>query len=196
MEEKKSLMEEWEDDELTAEQEDQKAKKGLFKKRAPKEKKAKKEKTPLTPEQKKKRRKRIIIGGVVVVVLAVTILPRAFSGPSYPVVSVREVTLGSVTQAVDGSGTVESQEVKTYFSPVSATVSDFDLQVGDTVEAGDTLLTYDGAELDDLYRQAELTGSTIPLRRTIKTRPNTSALPRPWILSTASWTRRTTMWIT
>lgn len=159
MEEKKSLMEEWEDDELTAEQEDQKAKKGLFKKRAPKEKKAKKEKTPLTPEQKKKRRKRIIIGGVVVVVLAVTILPRAFSGPSYPVVSVREVTLGSVTQAVDGSGTVESQEVKTYFSPVSATVSDFDLQVGDTVEAGDTLLTYDGAELDDLYRQAELTGS-------------------------------------
>ena len=38
MEEKKSLMEEWEDDELTAEQEDQKAKKGLFKKRALKEK--------------------------------------------------------------------------------------------------------------------------------------------------------------
>ncbi len=159
MEEKKNLMEEWEDDELTAEQEDQKAKKGLFKKRALKEKKAKKEKTPLTPEQKKKRRKRIIIGGVVVVVLAVTILPRAFSGPSYPVVSVREVTLGRVTQAVDGSGTVESQEVKTYFSPVSATVAEFNLQVGDTVEAGETLLTYDGTELDNLYRQAELTGS-------------------------------------
>ena len=30
MEEKKSLMEEWEDDELTAEQEDQKAKKGSW----------------------------------------------------------------------------------------------------------------------------------------------------------------------
>ena len=111
MEEKKSLMEEWEADEALTEQEEQKAKKGLFKKRAPKEKKAKKEKTPLTPEQKKKRRKRIIIGGVVVVVLAVTILPRAFSGPSYPVVSVREVTLGSVTQAVDGSGTVDIQDL-------------------------------------------------------------------------------------
>ena len=159
MEEKKSLMEEWEDDELTAEQEDQKAKKGLFKKRALKEKKAKKEKTPLTPEQKKKRRKRIIIGGVVVVVLAVTILPRAFGGPSYPIVSVREVELGSVTQSVDGSGTVESQETKTYFSPVSATVAEFNLQVGDIVEAGETLLTYDGTELDNLYRQAELTGS-------------------------------------
>ena len=156
MEEKKSLMEEWEADELTAEQEEQTGKKGLFHKKAAKQKK---EKTPPTPEQKKKRRKRLIIGGVVVVVAAATILPRAFSGPSYPMVSVREVELGSVTQAVDGSGTVESQEVKTYFSPVSATVSNFDLQVGDTVEAGETLLTYDGTELDNLYKQAELTGS-------------------------------------
>ena len=64
-----------------------------------------------------------------------------------------------MTQAVDGSGTVESEEVKTYFSPVSATVAEFNLQVGDTVEAGETLLTYDGTELDNLYRQAELTGS-------------------------------------
>ena len=156
MEEKKSLMEEWEADEALTEQEEQKAKKGLFKKSAQKEKK---EKTPLTPVQKKKRRKRIIIGGVVVVVAVVAILPRAFAGPSYPMVSVTEVTVGSVSQSVDGSGAVQSEEVKTYFSPVSATVSEFDLQVGDTVEAGDTLLTYDSAELDNLYKQAELTGS-------------------------------------
>ncbi len=156
MEEKKSLMEEWEADEALTEQEEQKAKKSLFKKSAQKEKK---EKTPLTPAQKKKRRKRIIIGSVVVVVAAVAVLPRAFAGPSYPVVSVKEVTVGSVSQSVDGSGAVQSEEVKTYFSPVSATVSAFDLQVGDTVEAGDTLLTYDSAELDNLYKQAELTGS-------------------------------------
>lgn len=123
------------------------------------EKKEKKEKTPLTPAQKKKRRKRIIIGGVVVAALAVTILPKAFAGPGYPMVSVTEVTVGSVSQSVDGSGAVQSEEVKTYFSPVSATVSEFNLQVGDTVEAGDTLLTYDSAELDSLYKQAELTGS-------------------------------------
>ena len=54
MEEKKNLMEEWEDDELTAEQEDQKANKGLFKKRALKEKKAKKEKTPTDPGAEEK----------------------------------------------------------------------------------------------------------------------------------------------
>lgn len=119
----------------------------------------KKEKTPLTPEQKKKRKKRIIIGGAVLVILAAVILPKAFGGPSYPMVNVTEVSVGSVSQSVDGSGTVESEEVKTYFSPVSATVADCELQVGDTVEAGETLLTYDGTELENLYKQAELTGS-------------------------------------
>lgn len=110
-------------------------------------------------EKKKKRRKRVIIGGVAVIVAAAAILPKACGGPGYPMVSVTEVTVGSVSQSVDGSGAVQSEEVKTYFSPVSATVSEFDLQVGDTVEAGDTLLTYDSAELDNLYKQAELTGS-------------------------------------
>lgn len=73
---------------------------------------------------------------------------------------------------------------------------------GDTVEAGDTLLTYDGAELDDLYRQAELTGSAANYgyRDSIeKDNKNASEYKRSseaLVLSTASWTRRTTMWIT
>ena len=74
-------------------------------------------------------------------------------------VTVAEASLGTVQQVIDGSGTVQSEEVKTYFSPVAATVDSFSLKVGDTVEAGETLLTYDAAELDELYRQAELTGS-------------------------------------
>lgn len=110
-------------------------------------------------EKKKKRRKRVILGGVAVIVAAAAILPKACGGSGSPVVTVTEVSVGSVTQSVDGSGAVASQEVKTYFSPVSATVAECDLQVGDTVEAGQTLLTYDSAELEQLYKQAELTGS-------------------------------------
>lgn len=117
------------------------------------------EKEPLTPEQKKKRRKRLIIGGVVVVILALNIIPKLFAPEVLPVVSVTEAYQGTVEQTIEGSGSVKSEQVKTYFSPVSATISDFDLKVGDTVEAGATLLTYDGAELDELYQQAELTGS-------------------------------------
>ena len=116
-----------------------------------------KEKIPLTPEQKKKRRKRLIIGAVVVVLLALNIIPKMFAPEVLPTVSVAEAYQGMVEQTIEGSGDVKSERVKTYFSPVSA--SEFELQVGDTVEAGATLLTYDGAELDELYQQAELTGS-------------------------------------
>lgn len=110
-------------------------------------------------EQKKKLRKRIIIGAVIAAVLAVMILPGLFAPEVLPTVNVTTVTKGEVAQLIEGSGTVKSEEVKTYFSPVSATVEQCDLKVGDTVEAGETLLTYNEKELNQLYQQAELTGS-------------------------------------
>lgn len=119
----------------------------------------KKEKVPFTKEQKKKRRRRIVLGAVVLVILAVFVLPKLFGPEVLPVVTVAEASVGEVEQIIEGSGTVKSEEAKTYFSPVSATVEDFALKVGDTVEAGEILLTYDGAELEQLYKQAELTGS-------------------------------------
>lgn len=152
--EERSPLDEWND----SQQDDLggKPKKRFFFRR---EKGEKPEKEPLTPEQKKKRRKRLIIGGIVVVILALNIIPKMFAPEVLPAVSVAEAYQGTVEQTIEGSGDVKSERVKTYFSPVSATVSEFDLKVGDTVEAGDTLLTYDEGELDELYRQAELTGS-------------------------------------
>ncbi|MCI8415902.1 MAG: efflux RND transporter periplasmic adaptor subunit [Lachnospiraceae bacterium] len=123
-----------------------------------KEKPPKKEKTPLTKEQKKKRKKRIIIGVVVVVVLAWMILPKMLAGEQLPMVVVTDVVKGDVSQTISGSGTVSSEIETSYFSPVGATVDSCSLQVGDTVERGDVLLTYDARELEHLYDQAELTG--------------------------------------
>ena len=154
----KSPLDEWEEDEEAAGAEVKRKLFGNWKKKERKEKSVK-EKTPLTPAQKKKRRKRIIIGALAAFVLVFMVLPRLFAPDVLPVVTVSEASLGTVQQVVEGSGTVQSEEVRTYFSPVSATVESFGLQVGDTVEAGETLLTYDAAELDELYRQAELTGS-------------------------------------
>lgn len=152
----KSPLDEWEDSDSLQDDLGEKPKKHFFFRR---EKGENPEKEPLTPEQKKKRRKRLIIGGIVVVILALNIIPKLFAPEVLPVVSVAEAYQGIVEQTIEGSGSVKSEQVKTYFSPVSATISDFDLKVGDTVEAGATLLTYDGAELDELYQQAELTGS-------------------------------------
>lgn len=167
--ETKSLMDEWQEDQEAAEADEKRGKKKLFgkkpgeekpkKEKVKKEKKEKKEKTPLSPAQKKKRRKRIIIGSVAAVLLLVFVVRPMFTPAALPVVTVVEASLGSVSQSVDGSGTVQSEEEKTYFSPVSATVEEFGLQVGDTVEAGEVLLTYDAGELDQLYKEAELTGS-------------------------------------
>ena len=154
----KSPLDEWEEDKEAAGAEVKRKLFGNWKKKERKEKSVK-EKTPLTPAQKKKRRKRIIIGALAAFVLVFMVLPRLFAPDVLPVVTVSEASLGTVQQVVEGSGTVQSEEVRTYFSPVSATVESFGLQVGDTVEAGETLLTYDAAELDELYRQAELTGS-------------------------------------
>ena len=154
----KSPLDEWEEDEEAAGAEVKRKLFGNWKKKERKEKSVK-EKTPLTPAQKKKRRKRIIIGALAAFVLVFMVLPKLFAPDVLPVVTVSEASLGTVQQVVEGSGTVQSEEVRTYFSPVSATVESFGLQVGDTVEAGETLLTYDAAELDELYRQAELTGS-------------------------------------
>ena len=152
----RSPLDEWEDSDSLQDDLGEKPKKHFFFRR---EKGEKPEKEPLTPEQKKKRRKRLIIGGVVVVILALNIIPKLFAPEVLPMVSVAEAYQGTVEQTIEGSGSVKSEQVKTYFSPVSATVSDFDLQVGDTVEAGATLLTYDAAELEQLYQQADLTGS-------------------------------------
>lgn len=152
----RSPLDEWEDSDSPQDDLGGKPKRHFFFRR---DKGEKPEKEPLTPEQKKKRRKRLIIGGVVVVILALNIIPKLFAPEVLPMVSVAEAYQGTVEQTIEGSGSVKSEQVKTYFSPVSATVSDFDLQVGDTVEAGATLLTYDAAELEELYQQAELTGS-------------------------------------
>ncbi len=151
----KSPLDEWGDTARPEVQAEERARKNFLKWR----KKSDSDKEPLTPEQKKKRRKRLIIGGIVVVILALNIIPKLFAPEVLPQVSVSEAYLGTVEQTVEGSGSVKSEQVKTYFSPVSATIADFNLQVGDTVEAGEMLLTYDSAELDELYRQAELTGS-------------------------------------
>lgn len=124
-----------------------------------KEKTEKTEKVPLTREQKKKRNKRIVIAVVAAAGLAVTILPNLFAEKELPMVNVVEACTGEVAQTIEGSGIVESEQEKTYFSPVSATIAEFELEVGDMVQEGEMLLTYNETELNQLYKQAELTGS-------------------------------------
>lgn len=120
-----------------------------------KKKKEKKEKKVLTPAQKKKRRKRIIMGAAAAC-LALFIVSRMLAPAPLPMVSVRTAEVGTIEQTVDASGTVKTELKKTYFSPLSAKVAECRVGTGDAVAAGDVLLVYDAADLEERNQEAKL----------------------------------------
>ena len=113
------------------------------------------QKKTLTPEQKKKRKKRIIAGVAAVVIVGFAV-SRMLTPAALPMVSVRSAQVGNIEQSVDASGTVTTEESKTYFSPVSAKVSECKVQAGDAVTAGDVMLVYDAQDLEERQKEAEL----------------------------------------
>ena len=112
-------------------------------------------KTELTPQQKKKRKKRII-GGVIAAALVLFIVSRVLTPAALPVVMVRSAEKGTVKQTIDTSGTVKTEQQKTYFSPLAAKVEACKVQEGDAVEAGQVLLTYDAQDLENRKKEAAL----------------------------------------
>lgn len=117
--------------------------------------KKKKEKKVLTPAQKKKRRKRIIMG-VVAACLVLFIVSRMLAPEALPVVTVRAAETGTIEQTIDTSGTVKTENKKTYFSPLSAKISECKVAAGDAVAAGDVLVVYDAEDLKNREAEAKL----------------------------------------
>ena len=113
------------------------------------------QKKTLTPEQKKKRKKRIIAGVAAVVIVGFAV-SRMLTPAALPMVSVRSAQVGNIEQSVDASGTVTTEESKTYFSPVGAKISECKVQAGDVVAAGDVMLVYDAQDLEERQKEAEL----------------------------------------
>ena len=112
-------------------------------------------KEELTPQQKKKRKKRII-GGVIAAALVLFIVSRVLTPAALPMVMVRSAEKGTVKQTIDTSGTVKTEQQKTYFSPLAAKVEACKVQEGDAVEAGQVLLTYDAQDLENRKKEAAL----------------------------------------
>ena len=112
-------------------------------------------KVELTPQQKKKRKKRII-GGVIAAAMVLFIVSRVLTPAALPVVMVRSAEKGTVKQTIDTSGTVKTEQQKTYFSPLAAKVEACKVQEGDAVEAGQVLLTYDAQDLENRKKEAAL----------------------------------------
>lgn len=108
--------------------------------------------------KKKHKKLPFIIAGVVVVagVGFFALRGKGTQAVNTQAVAVVPVTTGDVQEYVDTSGTVESRNKKTFFSPVNATVKNLNFQRGDTVKAGDMLITFDLENLEKDNKKAEL----------------------------------------
>lgn len=110
--------------------------------------------------KKKKSRKKLVIGAGVLVVAAVAGV-NIYGGmnaqeAAAPQVETVTAVRDNVQQTVETSGTVVSEEQKTYFSPVNAKIDTADLKEGETVKAGTSLIEFDQKDLEREAKKADL----------------------------------------
>ncbi len=125
---------------------------------------AEKIKRPLTDEEKKARGKKIrrIVIPVVLLAAAGIIGYNVYSANSAAkaagvAVEVAEVRKGDIEQIVTTSGTVDSDNYRSYYANIQAQITELNVREGDTVKAGDQLVRYDIEKLDLEAKQQELT---------------------------------------
>lgn len=118
--------------------------------------KEKTEKTPMDKAKKKKIIKRVILGIVAAVVVVFIVLNSMAAQNMTPMVQTIPVVRDDVEQILSTSGTVKTEEVKTYFSDLAVKIGQVNVAAGDTVKKGQMLYTYDETALADEKTLAEL----------------------------------------
>lgn len=116
----------------------------------------KKEKVPMDKAKKKKVIKRSILGAVAVIVILFIVVNSIAAKNRAAVVYTTEVIRQDIEQVLSTSGTVQTQESKTYFSKVEADIGHINVAPGDIVKKGDVLFTYDETALTDAKQLAQL----------------------------------------
>ncbi len=92
---------------------------------------------------------------VVLIIVAISKLSSAMMGMGTPV-EVTEALKGDIAQTVEVSGSVSSEETKTYFADVTAKVDTLAVTPGQFVKKGDLLLSYNTEDLEKMMKQTEL----------------------------------------
>lgn len=99
----------------------------------------------------------LLLAGVVAIGAIFGVVALALTPESLPRVETIKLERGSITSYLNTSGTVNSMNTKTYFSPVNASVNSATLKVGDVVTEGQQLVTFDTSSLERDNQRAELT---------------------------------------
>lgn len=103
----------------------------------------------------KKAKRRIVIFTVAgAVIISVMVHGQIQARQPVPAETTQVLT-GDLEQTLNTSGTVESEQTKTYYSPVGATIQDVPVELGDAVTAGQLLVAYDVNDLKNAKEQAQ-----------------------------------------
>lgn len=107
---------------------------------------------------KKKKRKKapIIIAIIIILLLLVRIASCSLAGSQIAMVTTTQALRGDLQESVTTSGTVLSEEVKVIFAPVNGTLGEVKVEAGDSVKAGDVLISYDMDQMERTLRNAAL----------------------------------------
>lgn len=110
-----------------------------------------------TVKHKKKRKKApIIIAIIIVLIIIWRFVACSMAGPAAVIVTTAAPVRGDLQESISTSGTVASEEQKTYFAPVAGVLGKVTAKAGDSVKKGDTLVSYDEKQLERAYKEAAL----------------------------------------
>lgn len=112
-----------------------------------------------------KSKKMIMLITIGVIVLAIGLIALVGSMNSKgkdaaPSVEVVSVGTGNVTQEVDATGNVESEQKKTFYSPVNGTIQTMTAEAGDSVDAGKSIIGFNLEDLEAENQEAQLTAKS------------------------------------
>ncbi len=78
-------------------------------------------------------------------------------------VEVEHPMINDIVADIKTTGTISSTDVTSYTTSIAATVEDIQIKPGQSIQAGDTILTFDIRDLEDQYDQAALNARSTEL---------------------------------
>ncbi len=107
--------------------------------------------------KKKIKKKWIILGVIAIVLIGAGAASAILGGKNAGMpVNVTDVSKMDMKQVIDISGTVQSEEITTYFAGANAQIAELNVKDGEEVKKGVSLVSYDTTELESALAKAQL----------------------------------------
>lgn len=108
------------------------------------------------PRKKKRKKMPVIIAGIAVLLIVIRVAARSGAAQSGAFVTTTAAIRGDIEETITTSGTVQSEDVKVVFAPISGILAKVNVKAGEAVKAGTLLAEYDMGKWEETLRQSEL----------------------------------------